>query len=200
MITLVDVSNYQPKIRFLDLHKDVSGIYSRIGEGDTADVTFRGHRSGAKQVNMPFGPYYFAHPEHHTPSESVEYYLRFLKSPTGLRPVLDYEWGGRFQTEAWAREFCKGFRKEAGVYPFIYLSSSMLHIFSRTVGGGLWIANYSRNDGHDYPVVSVLPWKHYLLHQFTSRGHVQGIDGPVDVSHRRGTLAALGWEASVFPV
>lgn len=192
MITILDISAYQANVRWLDLPSNIDGFYFKNSEGLTKDSSYITHVSGARANNYKYGAYYFAHPELHSPSESVNFFSENINKTT-LRPVLDYEWGGAKATEEWAREFSRGFKKHWGMYPFIYTNPSMLNHFSKPVAGGLWIASFGRNDGRDYVIKTVSPWKHYVLHQFTSKGKVQGIEGFVDVSHRNNTIYALLW-------
>lgn len=199
MITVLDISNWQSSVVWNELPHWVNGIYAKLGEGLTPDKTWHSHRVGAQSIHMELGPYYFAHPELHTPKESVQFAFKTLHSETALRPVLDYEWGGVKATEEWAREFSQLFKKDAGVFPFIYMSSNFLHKFSRPVGAGLWIANYDRNDGKDHPITTAKPWRYFVLHQYTSKGICNGIRGPVDLSHRPAgkTMEALRWKKGV---
>ena len=196
MISIIDISNYQVHIRWLDLPHWVNGMYARCAEGLIPDQTYGHHRAGARNIGLPFGPYYFAHPESHSPKDSADYFAHAIGAQTSLRPVLDYEWGGDKATEDWARQFCRYFKIARGIIPFVYTYSGFLTHFARPVGAGLWIANYSRNDGSEHPVRSVAPWKHWVLHQYTSAGKVTGIDGKCDVSHRPPgkTMYALVWK------
>jgi GH25 family lysozyme M1 (1,4-beta-N-acetylmuramidase) len=85
----------------------------------------------------------------------------------------------------WARAFNHAVHAELGVFPLFYSYASYIAAMrpAKPIGTGLWLASYGRNDGRDHGAAVPKPWRHYLLHQFSSRCRVQGCAGLVDLSH-----------------
>lgn len=198
MILLADVSNNQHTVPIGALARDVAGVYHKATQGlGFVDLYAHERRMAARVAGLPFGLYHFAGwqdgsgvARFGTPHEEAEHFLtqRPVLHRTDLRPVLDLElghpsaWLGR-----WARAWCNVIENAIGVAPILYSYGSFVEglELDRPIGNGLWDAGYGRNDGRDYGITPPRPWKHVLLHQFTSVGVLRGVPVRVDLSHGR---------------
>jgi GH25 family lysozyme M1 (1,4-beta-N-acetylmuramidase) len=166
-------------------------VYLKAAEGTTfVDSTYAGLRTAALKAGLKVGAYDFLHPLDATPSEAVTFFMKRLKhglkAGRDLRPVLDVEKGtASAKMGVWVKEMANALYKETGVRPVVYGSGYFLQDCAfASAPGPLWLAAYGKNDGREYPVSMVpKPWKTVAAHQYSSKGNVAGINGPVDISH-----------------
>lgn len=194
LLLVVDVSNAQGDVNWLQVAAHgVHGALIKATEGHTfTDAYMHANRAGAACQKIHAGLYHFARPDLNAPEEEADHFARTIGTlhPFELRPALDMEVAGHTgagSAEEWARRFSRRLHEHLGVYPIFYSYSSFITDarFSAVVGDGLWLAAYGRNDGKDHGATVPAPWRHWLLHQFTSRGRLPGVKGPVDLSHTR---------------
>lgn len=162
-------------------------VYVKGTDGDrVAAVSPDEHVQGARSVALPVGLYHFAQlsPSPEAQADVLAECVRDLGADT-LPPALDLE-SPHVPNED-ARQFAWrflhrlqehwGFRRVT-----LYGSRTMLQgIGAATLGiSGMWhwVAAYGPNNGNRHP----LDYPGATIHQYTSRGHVQGIDGPVDLN------------------
>lgn len=197
MILLVDVSSWQGAIDWQRVRQaGITGAFVKATEAN-AYVNRKLHAQveGARAAGLRVGLYHFARPDSPaSASGEAEHFCRnaaALATRRDLRPVLDFEtWGDTLhptQMVVWARQWNAHVRSALGVGPLFYSYPAFVQrLAPRTpIGYGLWLAAYSRNDGHEHPFVVPAPWRRAVAHQFTSRGAVPGIGGPVDLSSAR---------------
>ena len=189
MLTIIDVSMWQGEVhwdRVKAARIDLAFVKATEGVAEV-DPRFAHNRAEAERLGIRLGFYHFADPLHGTPEAQAEHHASVVGKlrRRELRSVLDLETGSPAKTEPWARAFNRRLVKRLGVTPLLYSYSAYLEAMhlTRTIGGGLWLASYSRNDGRDYGAAVPKPWRSWVAHQFTSRGHAPGIAGYVDVSH-----------------
>lgn len=192
MILIADLSNWQQHVNLQHLKAvGVDGLYHKATEGDLrthgmVDRYFASRRALAEKIGLPFGAYHFARPEQ-SPEANAETFCNVVGElrPGDLRPALDLESGNPRETEHWARRFNAVVRHRLGVFPLFYSYSAYISAMrlTETIGDGLWLASYGRNDGRDYPFFVPKPWRGALLHQFTSVGSISGVPMKVDLSH-----------------
>lgn len=156
------------------------------GAGYT-DPTFERNRREAEALGIRIGAYAYVEPGKASPEAQAAHLARVVGTlrRRELRPAQDLESGGTAGVEAFARAFSQAVTRELRCAPLLYSYPAFLAALrlSRPIGGGLWLASYSRNDGSDHGADVPRPWKHWVAHQFTSRGHAPGIAGTVDLSH-----------------
>lgn len=190
MILIADVSNNQAHIDLAHLQRaGVRGLYHKASEGIAfVDPYFASRRAEAAALKLPFGAYHFAHPEH-DPVLQAGYLCDRIGSlgRRELRPVLDLELGDPAHVEAFARAFTREVFRRLHVWPLFYSYSDYIERMAlrRTIGDGLWLAAYNRNDGTDHPFTIPAPWSKTLAHQFTSTGRLAGVVLEIDLSHAR---------------
>lgn len=193
-LLMVDLSNNNfggdpTKVKTVDfgrMKQEHGAEYAAIklteGSGftDTCGPTVR-HAAQAAGIYTLF--YHFADGDSPT-LEADHFCAHFIKTNLkDRRPYLDFE--NPKLPATWAREFNQRVLKNIGIIPGFYSYSALIDGLKVTepIGDGLWIANYNRNDGHEYPVAKPPGWKTIVAHQFTSRATVVGCPFPVDLSN-----------------
>ena len=193
-LLVVDVSNAQGQVDWQQVAAaGVHGALLKATEGVTfADAFFHANRAGAAAARVHAGAYHFARPDRNAPEDEARHFLAVVGTlhPFELRPALDLEVPGHVGADGpadWARRFCQTVHEHAKVWPIFYSYRSFITAMAppAPIGDGLWLASYGRNTGLDEPGSGEppKPWRHVLLHQFTSRGHLAGVRGLVDLSH-----------------
>jgi lysozyme len=198
---IADVSNVNGRVNFQALKAaGVKAVWLKAAEGLTFnDRDYVAFRKAANKAGLRVGAYHFAHPEAHTAVAEAAHFAKVIGRPrrTDLRPVLDFETGTDVKPEAlewWARRFNQVLKEEIGTVPVFYSYPAFIEAIRphKTIGDGLWLASYSKNDGKDHPFSIPAPWKKVVAHQFTSKWTVAGHDGFIDLSYApklRGVLA-----------
>lgn len=204
---VVDLSNNnaQPDFRALK-RSGVDAVWLKATEGAFfTDPDFQRWRKQANAAGLRVGAYHFARPDKN-PYSAVADAGAFSRAVatidrTDLRPVLDYErTTGVGGDDAWIREFNKIVVNRLKVGPLFYTYPGFVPglRLRGTVGWGLWLASYGRDDGKEYPFQVPAPWKKAVAHQFTSNARMSGCSGPVDLTrvfNRAAVLAhpVTGW-------
>lgn len=197
---VVDVSNAQGKVAWPKVA--ASGIHAGFAKATEGvhyiDAYHAMNRAGAAQAKVHLGLYHFARPDLNAAEDEADHFASLVGQlhQFELVPALDMETAGHtgaVDAVDWARRFNRRFQSHLGVWPLFYSYSAFIDGMRRNapearpfyvpIGGGLWLANYGRNDGQEHPVTVPAPWKKVRLHQFTSRGQVAGVAGPCDLSH-----------------
>lgn len=193
---VVDVSNAQGKVNWQQVAAGgIHAGFAKATEGVHYTDAFQAmNRAGAAKAKVHLGLYHFARPDLNDPEAEADHFAQVIGTlhPFELVPALDLEVAGHTGANdpvEWARRFNRRFQQRLGVWPLFYSYSAFIDALREhyglkvTIGGGLWLASYGRNDGQDHPVQVPAPWKKARLHQFTSRGHVPGVNGLADLSH-----------------
>lgn len=171
----------------------IDGAFVKATEALTyRNPYFTRQRADCAAVGMRFGAYHFARPDRNPfgAEDEAEHFCDVVGrlDRRDLKPVLDLEVRGNAisdrQLEAWARAFNGVVRRRLGVYPLFYSYPAFITDMGpdRPIGNGLWLASFGRNDGIEHPYTVPAPWKRAVAHQFTSRAHVAGVQGEVDLS------------------
>lgn len=189
MLTILDVSNWQGEVNWSRVRQDgilLAFVKATQGAG-FVDPRFEANRREAEALGIRLGAYAYVEPGASSPEAQAALLARVVGKlrRRELRPVQDLEIGGERGAEEFARAFDREAVRRLGVAPLFYSYSAFIAALrlSKPIGGGLWLASYGRNDGRDYGADIPRPWKHWVAHQFTSKGHAPGIAGAVDLSH-----------------
>jgi len=161
-------------------------VYLKATEGLTFDDRFyRARRQTAQRAGLKVGAYHFSHSERNDPRAEARHFARIIGQLTpgkDLRPSLDFEFGAT--SAAWALAFIDEIQKRTGVKPIIYSYPDFLtRARFKKIPAPLWLASYGRNDGKEHPFRIPAPWKRIVAHQYSSKAHVAGVPGLVDISH-----------------
>jgi GH25 family lysozyme M1 (1,4-beta-N-acetylmuramidase) len=157
--------------------------FVKATEGRTFDdPRFSFNRRAAKAAGLKVGAYHFARPDNNTPEAEAHHFLRVARPRRGeLLPVLDWETDP--PTASWAVRFLETVEHAIGAAPIFYTFPDFLRrtgSFGQLRRFPLWYARYGLNDGGVHPATPPQGFK-FAVHQFTSRGHVPGINGFVDL-------------------
>lgn len=189
MLTILDVSNWQGEVNWSRVKADGIGLaYVKATEGSNfTDQRFAANRREAEALGIRIGAYAYVKPGTSTAGAQAAHFAKVIGTlrRRELRPAQDLEIGGTQGVEAFARAFTQELVRLLGVTPLLYSYPAYLAALNlkRPIGGGLWLASYGRNDGADHGADVPAPWRRWVAHQYTSKGHAPGIAGSVDLSH-----------------
>lgn len=163
---------------------------------DYLDPTFATNRAGARANGLRVGAYHFARPDPSS-GDAIEEARWFVSHadprPGSLLPVLDLETSQGLDQQGvtlWARRWIAEVRRLTGVTPLMY--TSPYGWASRTGdspalardGVPLWVAHW----GVESPTLPAGEWdgNGWRVWQYTSHGHVAGIQGRIDLDVAEG--------------
>jgi lysozyme len=182
---MIDLSNNNPGPLDFERAFHEGGhrrCYLKATEGlSFTDPTYYDRLHRARRAGFRVGPYHFAHSGNDPRAEARRFHAVVGRN-WDLRPCLDFETGT--PSLRWAVAFIAEARLLFGKTPILYSYQDFIRRLGASVRiAPLWLAAYGANDGRDHGVPSsgVHPLEP-AAHQFTSRGHVPGIHGFVDVS------------------
>ena len=194
---IVDLSANNPTPRFKWLKEaGVWGVWLKATEGATYDAAWDVYSEWAplaRAAGLRVGAYHYAQPTGGDAAAEADNFAATLEVAGGvqrrdMRPALDLEVNpgslSHRRLVAWARRWNQRTWQLTGTLPVFYTFSWFavnLHA-SDPIGAGLWLANYGPNDGERHSYLVPKPWKKVVAHQYTSRGHIRGAVGEVDVS------------------
>ncbi|HEY6022227.1 MAG TPA: glycoside hydrolase family 25 protein [Candidatus Paceibacterota bacterium] len=194
---VIDISNVNGAIDFNALKAaGAKGVFVKATEGVSFnDSLFSVNRAAAYKHGMYFGAYHFARPDHNDPVHEANHFCNVVKK-VGLRdfkPVLDFETPSNKDALSWITAFNHVVKNRLGGYPIFYSYPAFITGLKlpHTVGNGLWLASYSRNDGKNYPFSIPKPWIKVVAHQFTSKWTLAGHKGYLDANYVTNVNAVL---------
>lgn len=192
---MIDLSNNNPAASFRTVRAaGQRRVYLKLTEGvGFVDGKHDAFRTAALQAGLKVGEYHFARPHENSAKDEAEFFcshLPHLANGKTLRPCLDLEEGTPSPAVGqWAEDFVHYVRAQTGHRVVLYTNPYYGNgcRFAKPFAP-LWLAAYARNDGHEYPFEIPKPWKRIAAHQYSSQGHVPGVQGLCDVSHVRHPL------------
>lgn len=187
MWIVIDVSEHNGWIDWDTVSKHIDGAIIRCGYGSDYesqdDDYFERNVSECERLGIPYGVYLYSYARNANMALSeAQHAIRLCKGHKLSYPLY-YDVEETYTAAAvreCARTFCENV-KAAGFEPGFY---SYRSLFNEYMSGfddyTIWIADYGVNDGnpHAMPNIGV----EYDAWQYTSTGHISGIDGNVDVS------------------
>ncbi len=158
--------------------------FLKATEGRTFDdERFGFNRRAAKAAGLTVGAYHFARPDNNSPEAEAQHFLRVARPMRGeLLPALDWETNP--PTAEWASKFLHAVEAAIGTPPILYTYPDFLR---RTGHLGdfhrfpLWYSRFGPNDGQEHPASPPAGFR-FVVHQFTSAGHADGIGGRADLN------------------
>lgn len=199
----IDISNWQNTID-LDLIDADFIICKATGGTGFKDRSFDYFAQKILGGGRPFGFYHFAHDSGYEGSaqDEAKFFYEQTKQYIGKGiPILDFEDHDVLAKGAsWALDFLETYYKLSGVKPMLYTSS----YYTRTIdwapvakaGYQLWVANYGKNDEQQgyretaevkTDLLGTGAFEEYYMHQYTSRGKLEGYEGNLDLNKFYGT-------------
>lgn len=178
----MDVSVYQGEIDFRAARADgIEAVYIRSSFGlDGVDSRFRQNHAGATAAGLPFGFYHYlnARTVEGARAEAEHFSNLIGELSYSCRPVLDFEHNAGLsgtESTAVARAFLETVEERLGVRPMLYADGSNARILE--LGEyPLWVAQWEAAA----PDLAGTAWQDWTGWQYTDRGRVDGIAGPVD--------------------
>ncbi|MDR7300354.1 GH25 family lysozyme [Haloactinomyces albus] len=195
----IDVSNHNGSINWdkvADSGKEFAFVLATDGQSFTNPL-FQQQFDGAKEADMLVGAYHFARPTGSAVAQADRLVntMGTTDDAKTLPPVLDMEvspsGGGCYgktagEMQGWMQTFLDQVKDRTGEKGIVYANPSF---WSQCMNGSdafsdypLWVAAY----GVDSPSVPG-GWNEYTFWQFTSKGHVPGINGYTDINEFRGS-------------
>lgn len=190
----IDVSYHQDRIDWRRVREaQIRFAFIRVSDGLTVeDPRFHANWAGAKQARVLRGAYQYFRPEESAIAQADLLIAAVRRDPGELAPVIDVEaTGGKTpaQLAAAIRTWVERVRARLGVEPIVYTSPDF---WRDRVGGAdlstqpLWLAHYTTG----CPRVPA-PWTGWTFWQYSERGTVAGIRGPVDLDVFAGSVDEL---------
>lgn len=197
----IDISQYQGEISWLDVHTiydsvPLDFVFIRASMGEQAkDRRFVVNWKAAQSRAKLRGAYHYFRPNENS-IRQADNFIACVKLKSGdLPPVLDIEERPKSQSmdslKVGLRRWLTRVEAHYGIRPILYSGDSYFTDFLEKEFSDyvLWIANY--NFWVDKPK------KHWNFWQFSERGYVRGIKGPVDLNMYKGSIEDL--EALTLP-
>ncbi|MTI85567.1 MAG: hypothetical protein FH756_17140 [Firmicutes bacterium] len=195
----IDVSHWQGDINWNLVKND--GIYFsfiKATEGvDYEDPKFTKNLKEGKKAGVLVGGYHFCTPSSEGDAlNEAKYFINVTNKNGGFRafdlpPVIDIEKDNGLNREKISkivRTWVEYVKKETKVQPIIYSYKSFIkeYLDESLFDIPLWLAHY---DIKQAP--GLLGWKSWLFWQYTDKGHVNGINGAVDLNLFHSNLKEL---------
>lgn len=175
MDKVLDISHWQTVKDWAKVAKETKCVILKATQGTSyIDPTFYKYRVAARNEGLLVGAYHFA--DGNDVEKECDHFVETVGTMLeGEFLVLDYEihladplnWCGKFLNRCEIR---------TGIRPLLYINTSTYKSY-KWQKENLWLASYGANDGKEHPI----PYP-CVMHQYTSRGSVGGIDGYVDWS------------------
>lgn len=187
MLKGIDISHHQRGITKFGKDVDFVIIKATEGVGYVDEQCDRLYQQAKKDGKL-LGVYHFARPDLN--NSAIAEADWFIKNIQGYIKeailVLDWE-SGYLGNVAWVKAFLDRVKEKTGVKALLYASRSPINTFDwrPVVAGdyGLWVADYGANTGEAGRKPVVKWWQFYILWQYTSRGHISGYAGNVDMNY-----------------
>lgn len=178
----IDISNNNGYIDFSRVkNSGIEEVYIKATEGTTYQDPYRDiNYAGATGVGLPVGFYHYLVGTSAPETQAENFYNQINSKVNSLRPCLDIEVAG-FNVMDFALRFISRFESLCNLPMCIYSSPYFINenLDSRLAKYPLWIAHYGVSDPMDNNV-----WgSSYVGHQYTSTGHVDGINGYCDLNN-----------------
>ena len=182
----IDVSGWQPSAITSIVDYDFAIIKATEGISYVSK-TCDGQYQRAKKRGKLLGVYHFATTK--TPEDEATHFYNNIKGYIGEAIlVLDFEdkavtsWG-----DSGAKRFLDKLYALSGVRGLVYASGSVASHMPQTAsaGYGLWIASWGSNSRSGFVTpqkTSAGSFPFVAIHQYTSRGRLNGYDGDLDLN------------------
>ena len=191
----IDVSYHQGAIEWRRVREaGVRFAFVRVSDGSTfADPMFARHWADARRARVLRGAYQYFRPDESALAQADLMIAALRRDAGELPPVIDVETtGGRSpaQIERAVAAWIARVREQLGVEPILYTGpdfwTTQVRNADLTPRPPLWLAHYTAG----CPTVPA-PWKAWTFWQYTDRGEVPGITGPVDLDVFAGSVEQL---------
>lgn len=192
MKKIVDLSKWQNKVNYSELAKDCSLAILRVQDGSYVKDSMYGiHVKGCQSTGIAYGVYAFARftSTEDAKVEAKDFYARANIYGKPLFYVIDVEVKTMGNMRAGTEAFLQQLRQLGAEKIGIYIAHHEYESFNIKTNSAdfIWLPRYHQN-GRDI----IAPKYKCDLHQYTDRGKIAGINGPVDLNRLTGTKS-LQW-------
>ena len=191
----IDISQYQGQIKWIEvntIHDEIplDFVFIRATMGEKAiDRRFAENWKAAQSRTKLRGAYHYFRPNENSIRQASNFIRSVELRPGDLPPVIDIEERPKSQSmdslKVGLKRWLVAVEGHYGIKPIVYSGDSYFTDFLQEEFSDytLWIANYN------FWVNK--PKKHWNFWQFSERGYVRGIKGPVDLNMFKGNMVDL---------
>lgn len=158
------------------------------------DPKFKERQAEARKRGLYFGSYHFAGKGFldskgklyfvaQDPIEEADWYLKHADYQKGDLLILDWEIEYSDPVD-WCTKFINRINEKTGAEKWLYTNDFRAIKYNFPSDWNYWIARYADYTGIFYPDFKP-KFKNWKMHQYTSRGKVDGIVGDTDLSYVR---------------
>lgn len=188
----VDAGKLKTCIDFAIIKAGHTGL-SYGGDANRTDSKFTQNRDGARQAGLPLAYYWYAYLDEDPEVEAARFAATVIDIVDGESLWLDLEENNPTTVDkvVWAGKFINKIESLTGGRPchlYTYWSYAQSNPSLATLLTGsrkLWLAHYDKAPGSD---LSGQPLGAPVMHQYTSKGSLYGINTAVDLNVFYGTL------------
>ena len=184
----IDVSHHKGSIDWEKVASDdVSFAFIKATEGDDfVDSSFISNWNSAREQKIPVGAYHFYSLRFEGAMQAQNFIKTVPIASGSLPPVVDLEYGGNSKQRPPREDFQKELRsylemisEHYGKTPILYTTYDFYHDYLEGAFNEypLWIRDLFKTPK------DTLPWQFW---QYKNRGHIDGIEGYVDLNVFRG--------------
>jgi GH25 family lysozyme M1 (1,4-beta-N-acetylmuramidase) len=191
----IDVSNWQGSVNWTSVRNAGKVFaFAKATEGLTyQDPWFPNNWSGMANNGIIRGAYHFGHPNTSAVSQAA-FFVNYVQPVSGdLQLALDLEVTDGQSAAAiwnWVRYFIKAIKDFTGrpgvIYTGYYFWRDNVGNPGNNLDCPLWIASWGSNS----PLVPNA-WSTWTFWQYSSTGHVSGVNGNCDLDHFNGSIDRL---------
>ena len=191
-MSIIDISHYQGNINWTEARKHLELIIMRASVGLNPDNKYASY---AKECGVPFGAYHYVKAgDAASAAKEAEYFYK-QATQNGIQPLffcadIEYEAQTSFTTNTVTSVFASTLRELGAKKLGLYISQSRYPYAQRDAYDFIWIPRYGKNTGEaDENYAPIYPCD---IWQYTSKGHIDGIDARVDMDKLYGNKS-LEW-------
>jgi lysozyme len=197
----IDVSHFQGRIDWAAVAQGgmkfafIKATDGTAGDGTAGiDPLFRANWNQARDAGLKRGAYHFFRAQQDSERQARNFLAAIENDRGELPPVLDFELLGGASAQAaiaasrrWMEIVEKACQRKPMLYTGPAFWNTSLDSSSLLAEYPLWIAHYTTDTQPRVPSA----WKQWTFWQYSEKGSVPGISGPVDRDCFNGTLMEL---------
>lgn len=187
---IADLSHYQGTIDWEKASPHLDFVILRASVGDNKDQKYKEYTENCKLFNIPFGVYHYVKATNE--SEALKEAEHFYNTASWAHPlfyVADIEYQPTIEAgyDEIAFIFLQRLKELGAIKLGLYIPQRYYPkcILSQKLIDFNWIPRYGKNTGFFDP--DYIPTCKYDLHQYTSKGYLDGTNGTVDLNRLSGS-------------
>lgn len=187
---IADLSHYQGTIDWAKAAPHLDFVILRATVGSNKDQKYKEYTDNCKKFNIPFGTYHYVKAT--TESEAIKEAEHFYSTASFADPLfyvadMEYEPTMEAGYDKIAATFLQRLKELGALKLGLYIAQRFYPKcpLSQKLIDFNWIPRYGKDTGLYDPQYT--PTCEYDLHQYTSKGYLEGTDGTVDLNRISGT-------------